>query len=50
MFQGGINWAFASFMGFGAGVYANVNSTQSPVGFNIKLFVGKMGREKKPKQ
>lgn len=49
MFQADINWAFASFMGLGAGVYANINSIQSPVGFNIKLLVGKMGREKKHK-
>lgn len=50
MFQADINWAFSSFMGLGAGVYANVNSIQSPVGFNIKLLVGKMGRDKKHKQ
>lgn len=49
MFQADVNWAFASFMGLGAGIYANVNSIQSPVGFNIKLLVGKMGREKKHK-
>ena len=42
-----INWAFASFMGIGGGVYANVNSIQSPVGFHIKLMVGFMGREKR---
>jgi hypothetical protein len=41
------NWAFASFMGLGAGVNANLNSIQSLVGFRIKLLVGKMGREKK---
>jgi len=49
MMQTDINWAFASFMGVGAGVYANLNSIQSPIGFNIKLLVGKMGREKKRK-
>jgi len=49
MFQADINWAFASFMGIGAGAYANINSVQSPVGFNIKLLIGKMGREKKRK-
>ncbi len=49
MFQADVSWAFTSFMGIGAGVYANVNSIQSPVGFNIKLLVGKMGREKKHK-
>ena len=49
MMQADINWAFASFMGVGAGVYANLNSIQSPIGFNIKLLVGKMGRERKHK-
>lgn len=49
MFQADVNWAFTSFMGLGAGVYANVNSVQSPVGFNVKLLIGKMGREKKHK-
>ena len=49
MVQADINWAFASFMGLGAGVYANINSIQSPVGFNMKLLVGKMRREKKHK-
>ena len=49
MMQADINWAFASFMGVGAGVYANLNSIQSPIGFNIKLLIGKMGREKKRK-
>ena len=40
------NWAFASFMGLGCGVFANINSIQSPVGFQVKLIVGKMGRGK----
>jgi hypothetical protein len=44
-----INWSFASFMGLGCGVFANVNSIQSPIGFQIKLIVGYMGREKKNK-
>ena len=44
-----INWAFASFMGLGCGVFTNINSIQSPVGFQVKLIVGKMGREKKNK-
>jgi hypothetical protein len=46
--QADINWAFASFMGLGLGVYTNLNSIQSPVGFNLKLILGKMGRDKKP--
>lgn len=47
MMKSDINWAFSSFMGLGAGVFANVNSIQSPIGFHIKLLVGNMGREKK---
>jgi len=47
MMQTDVNWAFSSFMGLGAGVFANVNSIQSPIGFHIKLLVGNMGREKK---
>ena len=47
MMQTDINWAFSSFMGLGAGVFANVNSIQSPIGFHLKLLVGNMGREKK---
>ena len=47
MMKSDINWAFSSFMGLGAGVFANVNSIQSPIGFHIKLLVGNMGREKR---
>jgi len=36
-------------MGLGCGVFANINSIQSPVGFQVKLIVGYMGREKKNK-
>ena len=49
MMQTDVNWAFSSFMGFGAGVFANINSIQSPIGFHVKLLVGNMGREKKRK-
>ena len=44
-----INWGFASFMGLGCGAFANINSIQSPVGVQVKLMVGYMGREKKNK-
>jgi hypothetical protein len=44
-----LTWGFASFMGLGCGVFANVNSIQSPVGFQVKLILGYMGREKKHK-
>jgi len=47
MMQTDVNWAFSSFMGLGAGVFANINSIQSPIGFQVKLMVGNMGREKK---
>ena len=47
MMQTDVNWAFSSFMGLGAGVFVNINSIQSPIGFHLKLLVGNMGREKK---
>ncbi|HJS55155.1 MAG TPA: hypothetical protein VJ765_11450 [Chitinophagaceae bacterium] len=50
MLKADYNWAFASFMGLGAEIFANINSVQSPVGVNIKLFVGKTGRVRKHKQ
>ena len=33
MLKADFNWAFASFAGLGAGVFANINSISSPVGF-----------------
>jgi hypothetical protein len=47
MVKADVNWAFASFMGIGAGVYGNFNSIQSPVGFHFKLMIGFMGKQKK---
>jgi hypothetical protein len=44
-----LNWAFSSFMGLGCGVFTNINSIQSPVGAQVKLIIGYMGREKKRK-
>jgi len=41
------NWAFLPFAGLGAGVFANFNSIQSPVGFEIKLLIGKMNTRRK---
>lgn len=49
MLQADFTWGFASFAGLGVNAYANVNSVQSPVGFEIKLLAGKMGRTKKQK-
>ncbi|HEY6063688.1 MAG TPA: hypothetical protein VIV35_08775 [Chitinophagaceae bacterium] len=50
MLQADINWAFLSFMGLGAGVFANFNSIQSPVGYQLKLTLGAMGRHSKTKK
>jgi hypothetical protein len=44
MLKADFNWAFSSFAGVGAGAFANFNSIQSPVGFQIKLILGKMNR------
>jgi hypothetical protein len=47
MIKADMNWAFASFAGLGAGVFANINSVQSAVGFQVKLTCGWMNRTKK---
>lgn len=47
MLRTDFNWAVTSFMGLGTGVFANFNSVQSPLGFNVKLIVGAMGIDKK---
>jgi hypothetical protein len=47
MLKADFNWAFSSFAGLGAGIFANFNSLQSPVGFQCKLIIGKMNRERK---
>lgn len=49
MLRADFTWAFCPFMGLGAGVFANFNSIQSPAGFNLKLTLGAMGRQKKVK-
>jgi hypothetical protein len=49
MIRADYNWAFSRFFGLGAGVFANFNSIQSPVGFNLKLTMGWMGRKAKVK-
>jgi hypothetical protein len=46
MLKADINWAFSSIAGLGTGVFANVNSIQSAVGFEVKLTVGWMNRKK----
>jgi hypothetical protein len=49
MIRADYNWAFSRFFGLGAGVFANFNSIQSPIGFNLKLTMGLMGRKAKGK-
>jgi len=49
MIRADYNWAFSRFFGLGAGVFANFNSIQSPVGFNLKMTMGWMGRKAKVK-
>ena len=49
MLRADFNWSFCRFIGMGAGVFANFNSIQSPLGYNLKLTVGAMGRQKKLK-
>jgi len=47
MLKADFNWAFASFAGLGAGVFTNINSIQSPLGFQFKLLFGNVGRSRK---
>lgn len=50
MIKADFNWAFSPFAGLGAGVFANLNSIQSPVGFQVKLMFGWMNNKKKKQQ
>ena len=45
MIRADYNWAFSRYFGLGAGVFANFNSIQSPVGFNLKLTMGFMRKK-----
>ena len=47
MLKADFNWAILRFLGLGAGVFANFNSIQSPVGFQVKLMVGKLNLKRK---
>ncbi len=49
MLRADFNWAFCRFMGLGTGVFANFNSIQSPIGYNVKLTLGAMGWHRKLK-
>ena len=44
------NWAFCPVLALGAGVFANLNSIQSPVGFQLKLIGGWMHLKPKTKK
>lgn len=41
------NWAFTPYVGLSVGGFANFNSIQSPVGFEIKLIAGWLNTKKK---
>ena len=47
MVKADFNWALLPFLGLGAGVFANFNSIQTPVGAHIKLIAGWMNRKSK---
>ena len=47
MLKSDFNWAILPFAGLGASVYADFNSLQSPLGFEIKLICGKLRQHKK---
>ena len=40
------NWAILPFAGLGAGVFADFNSLQSPLGFELKLICGNLRKHK----
>jgi hypothetical protein len=40
------NWAILRFAGLGASVYADLNSLQSPLGFELKFLVGNLRKQK----
>jgi hypothetical protein len=48
MLRTDFNWTFTSYLGIGCGAFANINSIQSPVGFQVKLMIGWMPH--KPRQ
>ena len=47
MLKTDFNWAVLPYVGLGAGVFANLNSLQSPVGFEIKLLCGWLNTKRK---
>src|SRR4030095_7148568 len=49
MIRADYNWAFSRYFGLGAGVFANFNSIQSPIGFNLKLTMGLLRKKAETK-
>ena len=47
MLKADFNWALLPYVGLGAGAFANFNSIQSPVGFQLKVVIGWMNYKKK---
>ena len=47
MLKADFNWAVLPYVGLGAGIFANFNSIQSPVGGQIKLIIGWLNSKKK---
>jgi hypothetical protein len=50
MLKADFNWAFCRFAGLGTGVFANLNSIQSPIGYEVRLTLGALGRQRKLKK
>ena len=48
MLKADFNWAFLPYVGFGAGAFANLNSVQSAVGFEVKFLFGHLNTKRKP--
>lgn len=44
--KGDFTWAFVPYVGLGVGAFANMNSLQSTVGFEIKLIAGWLNSKK----
>ncbi|MEO7394612.1 MAG: hypothetical protein ABIU11_06680, partial [Chitinophagaceae bacterium] len=46
MLKADFNWAVLPYLGLGAGVFANFNSIQSPLGFQFKIIIGWLNSKK----
>jgi len=47
MLKTDFNWAILPFAGLGASVFANLNSVQSPIGFELKFICGHLYNKRK---